>query len=267
MGCVATATAQAMRYWSWPPSGVAGRSYSWNGDQSCDGNVEGRTLSATFSDPFDWANMPEVCYGSSSPEEKAAVAELSYEVGVALKMDYGRCGSGAYSEDIDNALLYFDYYDADHDSDWNQDRIVGEIQRLRPVILCARNDDSGHCWVAFGYNKGTWPWQFKMNMGWGWSYDSSPYGWYTLDNVPEGFIRGHDRVTRIAPVTVKFVGAGNSGNGSPYDPYENVQEAIAEVPSGSTLIFTAGSMNTFSSSSLLIDRQLTLKGRDVAIGK
>jgi len=265
VGCVATATVQAMKYWNWPPVGIGEKSYTWNGDQSCGGNAGGGTLSASFSDPFDWANMPDVCYPWSSPAEKAAVAELNYEVGVALETDYGACGSGAYSEDIDNALLNFNYYDADHDSNWDEDRIVEDIQWLRPVILCARNESAGHCWVAFGYDKGTWPWQFKMNMGWGWSYDTAPYGWYNFDNVPKGLINGRRRITRIAPVMVKFVGADNGGNGDPYNPYEDIEEAVAEAPTGSTLMFRAGSVNTFSSPSLVIDRQLTIRGKDIVI--
>ncbi len=269
VGCVATATAQIMKYWNWPSSGTGSKSYSWNGDQSCGGSTPSQVLSATFSDPYDWQNMPDYCGWGCTQAQKDALAELCYEVGVALKMDYGVCGSGAYSEDIDNALMYFLYYDADHDSDWNKDEITKDIQWLRPVVLCGRNaEGEGHCWVVFGYDKGTDPnRQFKMNMGWGGDYSSPPYGWYSLDNVPKGLIHDHRRVTDIAPLMVKFVGVGDAGDGGPYHPYKNIEEAMAKAPNGATLIFKAGSDNTFSAGTLVINRPLTLKGKDVTIRK
>lgn len=63
VGCVATATAQAMRYWSWPPVGTGERCYFWDGDQSCGGSYGGGELCADYSDSYDWANMPNSCGG------------------------------------------------------------------------------------------------------------------------------------------------------------------------------------------------------------
>jgi hypothetical protein len=63
---------------------------------------------------------------------------------------------------------------------------------------------------------------------------------------------------------VKFVGADNSGDGSPNDPYKDIKEAIENAPDGATLIFKAGSVNTFSGT-LIINRPFILKGRDVTI--
>jgi len=103
-----------------------------------------------------------------------------------------------------------------------------------------------------------------MNMGWGGNSD----GWYTLDNVPQGINQNHKHLTRIAPLdVVKFVGSTNSGDGSPSSPYSNIEAALADVPDGATLIFKAGSINTFSSTSLMIDRPLTLKGVNAVVKK
>ena len=44
VGCVATAAAQIMNFWNWPPFGNGSHSYTWNT----------QTLSADFSDPYDW---------------------------------------------------------------------------------------------------------------------------------------------------------------------------------------------------------------------
>jgi hypothetical protein len=47
-GCVATAAAQILRYWSWPDRGTGTASYTWNG----------QTLSTSFSTPYNWTAMP-----------------------------------------------------------------------------------------------------------------------------------------------------------------------------------------------------------------
>jgi hypothetical protein len=77
-----------------------------------------------------------------------------------------------------------------------------------------------------------------------------------------------EHAVRIAPAgVVKFVGYLLSGDGSPSTPYRNVESAIASAPSGATLIFKAGSDNTFSATELTISRPFTLKGKDVIIRK
>jgi len=64
---------------------------------------------------------------------------------------------------------------------------------------------------------------------------------------------------------VGFVGASSSGNGSPYTPYQNIQQAITNAPAGGTLIFQANSINTSSVSPLVINRPLTLKGYNATL--
>jgi len=66
---------------------------------------------------------------------------------------------------------------------------------------------------------------------------------------------------------VKFVGPNNPGGGSPNAPYEDIEEAIVFAPNDATLIFKAGSVNTFSGDRLIINRPFTLKGKDVTIRK
>jgi hypothetical protein len=114
----------------------------------------------------------------------------------------------------------------------------------------------GHSWVVYGYNKGTN--EFKINMGWGGNSD----GWYTLDKMP--FNPDQSYVTRIAPLNVvKFVGNSTSGDGSPDNPHKDIEEALQSVPDTGTLIFKAGSTNTFSVNTFIIDRPLTFKGGNI----
>jgi len=101
-----------------------------------------------------------------------------------------------------------------------------------------------------------------MNLGWGGFSD----GWYSCDSVPGPYILNQDHVTSIAPKdVVKFVGAVSLGDGSPGNPYRDIEEAIIEAQDGATLIFKAGSDNTFSAGTLVIDRPFMLKGRDAVI--
>ncbi len=270
VGCVATAMAQIMKYWRWPPSGTGSHSFTWDGDQSCGGSAGGGNLSATFSDAYDWANMPDSCdTGGCTSIERAALAELSYEAGVSVDMDYGVCGSGAYLDTVDDALEdYFRYdYDASFSTEgwWTIGALTSEIQWLRPVAMAGyRPLGGGHTFVVYGYNKRTDPdRQFLTNMGHGSDY----YAWYTYDNIP--YSDDKQTVTWIAPRDViRFVGSTPfSGNGTPSDPYVDIEEAILWAPDHATLIFKAGSVNTFSSPTLVIDRPLVLKGEDVVISK
>ncbi|MHC4477994.1 MAG: C10 family peptidase [Planctomycetota bacterium] len=265
VGCLATAAVQVMKYWDWPLSGASSHSYGWDGDQSCNGNVGGGTLSATFSDAYDWQNMPDDCVSGCSGREEAALAELSYEVGVSVQMDYGVCGSGAVPGHLEGALESYFRYDPDVYVVTSNlaNTMVEDIQWLRPIVLSGwQVTGEGHSWVVLGYDTGTFPTQFLMNMGWGGGSD----GWYSLDTVPRSFNVSQELVAEIAPLkVVKFVGNSGSGDGSPHQPYQDILEAIIFAPDGATLIFKAGSTNTFGLPSLTINRPCTLKGRNVTI--
>jgi hypothetical protein len=180
-------------------------------------------------------------------------------------MQYGITGSGAYDFNIPAALSDYFRYDSDatlDDRDIN--RMVEEIQWQRPVLLCGDNDTAGHCWVVYGYNQATSPWQFAMNMGWGGADD----GWYSVDKIPKGLNDDQTHVTHIAPQGVtRFVGGGNSGDGSPSSPYSGLEEAMIKAADHATLILKANSINSFAGSQLRVARPLTLKGINATIRK
>jgi len=181
VGCVATAAAQIMAYHQWPPFGSGSKTYYWPGDNSCGGSSPGQWLTADFSDEYDWANMPNDCDPSCSPAEEDALAELCYEVGVAFSMDYGACGSGAYTADAVNVFpdhfRYRDWTDKEDRTAHNSTSwfylIKAEINEGRPIqyriyshsIVCDGWRDTG------GLN------QYHMNYGW----DDGYTAWYTID--------------------------------------------------------------------------------------
>jgi len=201
-----------------------------------------------------------------------AVATLCYHVAIALDTGFGIYSSGSdlwRAVDPNNnrkPLVNNFLYDADayYEHVNIVDRVTEDIQWLRPVGFSGSGPAGGHAWILYGYNKSTDPnRQFKMNMGWSGGSD----GWYSLDNVPLGLNQNHGYLIYIAPQNVvRFVGNTISGDGSPVEPYKDIEEAITNASDGTTLIFKAGSDNTFSAP-LTINRPLTLKGRDVTIRK
>jgi len=183
VGCVATAAAQIMAYHQWPLCGYGSSSYYWGGDNSCSGNWGGGLLSADYSDSYDWANMPDDCPPYCSQDEKNALAELCYEVGVAFNMDYGVCGSGAYTADALNVFPGHFRYSSLIDKEDRSAHSAGswfnliqtETNAGRPMqyrihrhsIVCDGWRDTG------GMN------QYHMNYGW----DDGHNTWYTIDNL------------------------------------------------------------------------------------
>jgi hypothetical protein len=230
-GCVATAMSQIMYYWRHPAG-------------------------------YDWANMRDQVWLTSPQVQINAVSQLCHDAGVSVFMDYcgqGDCQSWAYDRDVDNALEGpFGYYtDATLESA-NTSDLYEEIDFLRPVYV----HGTSHAWVCDGYDISGGPVQFHWKMGW----DGVNDVWATLDQIPGGGTY-EEHVRWIAPVTVQFVGASNPGDGSPNDPYENIEQAKPNYADGATLIFKAGSDNTFAGASLVLDRPCTLKGYQSVIRK
>jgi hypothetical protein len=172
-GCVATATAQVMRYWKKPAM-------------------------------YNWAAMPNT-YGNSD------VALLMSDVGVSVGMSYGGDGSGAKTENIPGALKNtFGYTSASSISYGlsSYSTVQNNLYYKRPVVLSGYHTKKtflgvtvgyadGHAWVCDGYNEYSSTWcnddgsfgggatylYFHMNWGWGGYCD----GFYGFDNwAPTG---------------------------------------------------------------------------------
>ena len=171
-GCVATATAQVMRYYKWPAKGTGSNSYTWE--------KGGKTLSVDFSkSTYDWDNMTETYNSNSSTTEKNAVAKLMYDCGVSCNMEYNLSSAGgsaasAYDQ-VEGLYNYFgydlgmehltrDYYKL---TDWNS-IIKKEIDNSRPILYRGTGSGGGHAFIIDGYNASGY---FHFNWGWGGSSD------------------------------------------------------------------------------------------------
>ena len=186
-GCVATATAQVMKYWGWPHTGEGSHSYSDDnfGYQSAD-------FSATT---YNWDQMPNALTESSTPSQVTAVATLMYHIGVAVEMNYEYDGSGAvlisdYYPSSENALKqYFQYDHTLHsvskdevsDNEWiSLLKAELDAEPPRPILESGRSASGGHAFVCDGYDDNN---MFHINWGWGGYYDA----YFAHNNLnPEG---------------------------------------------------------------------------------
>jgi hypothetical protein len=194
-GCVATAGAQVLKYYSQPHKGKGKKSYQWT--------TGGRELRAKYSDSYDWKNMRNTTeeYGQKdfnySQRKVNSVAEIFYEVGVGVDMSYGANGSAANSYQLEETFEKYFKYDKRLELVFRNPNYIKadkwfnlfkkEIDNHRPVIFrIASSNGLGHCVVVDGYKirgAGTLGEASKMvhiNMGWEGSQDA----YYRLNKIP-----------------------------------------------------------------------------------
>ena len=231
-GCVATATAQVMKFWGWPAQGVGSHSYT--------SATLSFNLSANFgATTYNWASMP-----NSISAHNTAIAQLMFHVGVAVDMDYTAAESGAYvissatgtpPNCAQYALTQYFKYDptsiqglsrSDYaDAAWYS-LIETDLNAGRPVIYSGSGTAGGHCWVLDGYDDTLGTNYFHCN--WGWS-GSGPDGYYSVDNM-----------------NPPALGTGGGGGG-----FDSFQAAIFGIkpdifPITGTLTLCAGTNTTLS---------------------
>ena len=180
-GCVATAFAQVMKFHEYPDSGRG----SWN-YYTYTHNVE---VSTTFNHPYDWDRMLNnyPTPGSGTVEQREAVAQLMFDVGVSLSMDYSPDGSGASSTTAVITFPIFFNYSNDiifvsrrgrDDAEWF-DLAKVYIDRGLPVAYAIYREGVGHMVVIDGCRISSGSTTFHINMGWGGAWD----GYYSLNNI------------------------------------------------------------------------------------
>ncbi len=188
VGCVATAIAQVMAYHGSPYEGTGHHQYYWTGDGTCGGVPRSSTLAADFSDSYEFDLMPDVCTVNDPQRIKDAVAELCYEVGVSVNMNYGVCASGANTANAQTVLpQYFRYQDtaqladrSDFDSRSWFHLIKAEIDQSQPLLYSfAMDGGGGHAVVCDGWRLEGGIDQIHLNYGWAGSHTA----WYALDDI------------------------------------------------------------------------------------
>lgn len=192
-GCVATATAQVLRYFQWP--------------DASEGVVDGTDLSQTT---YKYDEMRDSYSHYDTGEESHQVATLMRNLGIALHMNYSAGGSGAHDFDIQRVLIEnFKYNpgtsllfrDYSNTKDWDN-AIYGELAAGRPVIMCGQATGGGHCFVIDGYASENY---YHLNWGWG-GYQDGYFRVYLLNpetggagSFEGGYNSNQSIITKMTP--------------------------------------------------------------------
>jgi PKD repeat protein len=205
-GCVATAMAQAMRYWEHPARGVGGHRYQ----HSTYGSIQ-----ADFDTLYDWANMPM----TAGSNVNIPIALLQFHCGVSVNMNYSPEGSGAYVGEgqinsVNSFKTYFGYsqnthyrYKSNYTAVNWKEFIREELDNLRPLVYVGYGS-GGHAFNLDGYQGDD---HFHFNWGWGGAYD----GYYLLTEMNPGgsnFVEGQAAIFGLVPdIVARFSMDKNEG--------------------------------------------------------
>ncbi|HRY32461.1 MAG TPA: C10 family peptidase [Bacteroidales bacterium] len=189
-GCVATAMGMVMKYHNYPAQGSGSHTYV---------HPTYGTLSANFGNTaYQWSSMPNTLWSNNN-----AVATLLYHCGISVDMNYGPSGSGAYTQDVRNALINYFNYSSNAQyvqklwysvSDW-ENLLRTNLDSHRPVIYSGQDPSYGHAFVCDGYQGTNY---FHFNWGWsGWNN-----GYFYVSNLNSGngtFNNNQAAVVNVAP--------------------------------------------------------------------
>ncbi len=167
-GCVATAMAQLMNYYNYPAKGN-GSSVAYTTE------TESISIPSKEYETYDWSNMTNQYLSTSTVFEKNAVANLMYDCGISVNMDYAY-SSGALFMDAAQALVTVFNYDRSiatyervyFSNDSWESMLKEELNASRPILFSADKIVSGHAFICDGYNANGF---FHFNWGWGGSSD------------------------------------------------------------------------------------------------
>ena len=170
-GCVATAMAQVMKFYEWPAQCTGSYSYHPDGYAQQTANF-GET-------EYHFELMPLALDSTSTEDEIFYIAQFQHHCGIAVDMQYSGNGSGAYSDDVPDALRnYFRYTCENHitnyggwwgggytNEEWAQMLKDGGLDELIPLYYSGQDDNwqGGHAFVCDGYDENDY---FHFNWGW-----------------------------------------------------------------------------------------------------
>ncbi len=181
-GCVATATAQVLRYHEWPRYGQ-GKVFTYYPFGDFDGekleeDIDG--VEYVYENMLNSYNSPR----SATSAQRHAVATLMYHVGLAMKAQYLAEGTGSYNEPLcyglRNHLGYPLAVTVDKDNYTSQewmDMIFQSLSDGCPLIYGGSDATfTGHEFVLHGYNSSG---LIYINWGWGGEED----GYFDLSSL------------------------------------------------------------------------------------
>jgi hypothetical protein len=190
-GCVATAMAQVMHRWKFPPMAPALAAYTTSQNKIA--------VPALPQVELQWDEMLDTYLANNYTESQAtAVATLMRYCGQSCKMDYGTssgafqvnelAGMKLFGYNVSSTLLVrYNYTDAE----W-EEMLLEDLQAGRPVLYGGENA-SGicHAFVIDGYDGS----RYHANWGWGGMAD----GYFALDAFSTGYNYGQAMLYHVYP--------------------------------------------------------------------
>ena len=177
IGCLAVATGQIMKFWSYPDKAVGVYGYT---DRNL-GYVE-----HNYDYNIDWDAMPLI-----NTEPNPTVARFFYGLAISMNMAFGP-SSGALMFDVPSALHRHYGYPKDMyvlqrmstpTGEWLP-VVKSELDKGHPVLYGGQGKGGGHAFVLDGYTDNNY---FHVNWGWGGMSD----GWFLIDALsPEALGAG-----------------------------------------------------------------------------
>jgi hypothetical protein len=245
-GCTATAMAIKMRFHEWPPLGSGSHAYydTWGAYQYYHSNYFGGSR-------YNWTLMPT----NDLTADNADVANLMYDCGVAVGMDYEAGGSGGWPS-ASSMNTYFRYRGTIDVVSTNPaahfDAMVYSIRCGLPVVLSS----TAHTPVACGYWDSPAPY-FFLNCGWGGRGDN----WYDLNQVPGGDPTIETSYPYGSPRNYTYADSTYSGTetGELFTPYNTVAEGKDAVPTGGGLWLKAGDYRGPGNTGLILDKAMVVR--------
>ncbi|NCC50563.1 MAG: hypothetical protein EOM20_05030 [Spartobacteria bacterium] len=264
-GCVATAMAQLMRYFSYPTAAIG----IHTNEVLVNSTPQNRTTRGGdgAGGAYDWDAMPlQPSLAVYNESQWAMIGALCADAGVGAGMSYSSgnstAGFGAAKEAMTNIFQFSNaiyIYDWDDVPTTNLHHILNSnLAGHLPVFMGIRRSGGGHAVVCdgFGYSSGT-PYH-HINMGWGGSDDA----WYNLPNIDAYYtynimdaiifnlftnetgemISGRVLDNEDNPVASASLSATPSGGGATYTATSDSNGYFAViVPSSATYDLTASS--------------------------
>ncbi|MBI2843901.1 MAG: C10 family peptidase [Armatimonadetes bacterium] len=186
VGCIATAGAQIMYHYAWPPYGVG----------------------SPYNDSYyDWPNMLDTYEGPMFLQPQIdAVAELSYEAAIAASMTFGCDVSLSNLDKMQSGFHdHLSYYGTridrdDYDADYWFQYLQTQFDVYMPVqySFSIPGKPYGHSIVGDGWRQIGSTRYIHFNYGWGTSNDNT---WYLLDDPELGPIGDQKALVFIYPHT------------------------------------------------------------------
>jgi len=187
VGCVAVSMGQIMHYWEYPQYGAGSHGY----------NSPYGYLQADFGNTFyDYDNM-QTNVGNAESQL------LLLHAGIAVNMNYGASGSGAWvmgpqSPSTYHAMVnYFNFestitgiYPENFSDSVYRQKLIDDLDLHRPIIYRGCSNDGCHAWNIDGYEGD----EFHCNWGWG-GYNN---GYFPLSTLG-GFGYDQGALTKMQP--------------------------------------------------------------------